>query len=279
MSTVEKQATEVVEKTVDIIEENLDKVVPAVTETVTVVKNNPALLVGVGVAGAAAGAAVAYFVTRKYMTTKYESIIESEVAQAKEFYSALSKKDDYETPEAAARKLGVETGLAEAPAKAASDAIRALKNYQPSNDISEEEPKAVVNNIFVNSQPIEDYDFEAEANNRDYSRPYIISQEEFMENEPEHDQNTVTYYEGDDVLVDERDDVIEDTDGTVGDDNLTRFGHGSKDNNIVYIRNEIRDVDFEVVRSRGKYAKEVLGFDDDDLQQPTRRRRGRGDDE
>ena len=278
MSTVEEQTVEVIEQTLDILEENLDKVAPAVAETVTVVKNNPALLVGVGIAGVAVGAVAGYFATRKYMTTKYEAIIESEVAQAKEFYSALSKKDDYETPEAAARKLGVETGLNPEAARAASDAIEALRNYQPSSDISEEEPKAVVNNIFVNSQPLDDYDFDVEVENRDYSRPYIISREEFMENEPEHDQNTVTYYEGDDVLVDERDDVIEDTEGTVGDDNLTRFGHGSKDNNIVYIRNEIRDVDFEVVRSRGKYAKEVLGFDDEDLQ-PTRRRRGRGDDE
>jgi hypothetical protein len=81
-----------------------------------------------------------------------------------------------------------------------------------------------------------------------------------MENEPDHIQHTLTYFEGDDVLTDEEDQPINETDDTVGNANLLKFGHGSKDNNIVYVRNEKLDLDFEITRSKGSYIKEVLGF-------------------
>lgn len=266
MSSVEEQT---IEKTLDVIEDQLDKIAPAVVETVTVVKNNPALLVGAGVLGLAAGAAIGYFITRKYMTTKYESIIEEEVSKAKEFYSTLKKDGAYSSvTDTAILRGAITADEIEVPA----EVQETIQNY---TSPKEKKPKEKVQNIFSNDNT---WDEDEEYKNRDYSRPYVISQEEFMENEPDHPQTTLTYFEKDDTLVDERDDVVDDTDGTIGDDNLLRFGHGSKDNNIVYIRNEIRDIDFEVVRSKGSFAKEVLGFDEEDVR-PQRARRNRGDDE
>jgi hypothetical protein len=90
--------------------------------------------------------------------------------------------------------------------------------------------------------------------------PYVISWDEFASAVLEYDQDTLTYFEGDDTLVDGRDSVVDNVDATIGLANLEKFGHGSKDNNIVYIRNDKLGLDLEVVRSKGSYAKEVLGF-------------------
>jgi hypothetical protein len=65
----------------------------------------------------------------------------------------------------------------------------------------------------------------------------------------------------------------------VGDDNL-RFGYGSNDSNMVYVRNPRIEMDMEIVRSQGTYTKEVLGFDDEaELKHSGRRRRFRESDE
>ena len=81
-----------------------------------------------------------------------------------------------------------------------------------------------------------------------------------MENDKEFNQVTLTYFEGDEVLSDERDQTVDDVDGLAGEDNLQRFGHGSGDPNVLYIRNEHISLDMEILRSKGKYTHEVLGF-------------------
>jgi len=86
-------------------------------------------------------------------------------------------------------------------------------------------------------------------------------------------QFTLTYFEGDDVLCKDDDTVIRDQDATVGLGNLSKFGHGSGDPNIVYVRNEELKVDLEIVHSDGKYAVDVAGFKEDELQHSSMRRR------
>jgi hypothetical protein len=53
---------------------------------------------------------------------------------------------------------------------------------------------------------------------------------------------------------------IPDVNATVGDGNLDRFGHRSKDPRVVYIRNEKLGIEYEVCKSDGSYAEEVGGF-------------------
>lgn len=126
------------------------------------------------------------------------------------------------------------------------------------------EPKAEVRNIFVNGTPIVDgdWDMEAEEAKRNPAQPYVISHDEFMENSYEHPQHSLTYYAGDDVLVDERDEMINDVERLVGTSSLGLFGHGSRDPNIVYVRNENPGVeaDFEIALSHNKFSEEVMGL-------------------
>ena len=145
---------------------------------------------------------------------------------------------------------------------------------------AEPETKAeeISHNVFVQRAVLDSWDQEAEESSRHAESPYVISHDEFMENSFEHQQNSLTYYRGDDTLVDERDQPIDEVEAVVGMENLRLFGHGSRDSNIVYIRNERIELDFEVTQNRGKYGEEVLGFQHADFPNSRFRKGRRGDD-
>lgn len=93
--------------------------------------------------------------------------------------------------------------------------------------------------------------------------PYVISADAFLAGELDYSQPSYTYYEGDKKLVDENDQLVLEGDiaSTVGAENLEKFGEESDDPNSVYVRNDMLRVDYEIVRSHGHYAVEVLGLD------------------
>ena len=89
---------------------------------------------------------------------------------------------------------------------------------------------------------------------------YVISIAEYREGKEDYDRQTLTYFAGDDVLCDESQGHIPEQDAIVGEENLTRFGDGSNDNNVVYVRNDAIQRDFEILHSAGNYEQEVLGL-------------------
>jgi hypothetical protein len=258
-----------VQDTLDAVEDTLDGIEYELG-TVKGTKNK-AVFVAVALVSAAAGAAVSYFLTKR----KYEEIVRQEIAEAKEYYARNTKpgtpeellnqrqnSEDMKTLRHLASGYQSSEDIAEAAdmVEQARSSVEDVtgRNVEVDADSPGMPPEIV--NIFTQSEPKEDFDFEAELPLRSEENPYIITHDEFMANETDYQQVQVTYYEGDDVLSDERDQVIEDTEDTVGNQNLLKFGHGSKDNNIVFIRNDRLSLEFEVVRSQGKYAEQVLGF-------------------
>ncbi len=129
-------------------------------------------------------------------------------------------------------------------------------------------------NIFVDGRNIEEFDYAAEVAKRDPDEPYVITHDEFMENENGWSQATLTYYNGDDVLTDDKDIPIPDIEALVDSENLTKFGYGSRDRNVVYVRNEKIETDFEITLSQGEFSKEVAGFSELQHSAPIRRFRG-----
>jgi hypothetical protein len=102
----------------------------------------------------------------------------------------------------------------------------------------------------------DDWDYEVELRNRDEAHPYTIHQDEFFANEKDYNQVTLTYYAGDDVLCDELDVPIYNPQTIVG---QLRFGHGSNDAMVVFIRNDKMEAEYEIQLEPGKYAVEILG--------------------
>lgn len=120
--------------------------------------------------------------------------------------------------------------------------------------LTKDEP--VVRSVFGESGP--DWDYEYEKSQRTSQAPYIIHVDEYGDNEMDYTQLTLTYYGGDDFLVDDKDVPIYDYQILTG---PLKFGHGSKDPNVVYIRNMARRAEYEVLFDEGLYSVEVLGED------------------
>lgn len=81
------------------------------------------------------------------------------------------------------------------------------------------------------------------------NRVYVISPEEFGKND--YDAESLNYY-ADGVLTNSWDEVIEDVDGFVGEDSLTRFGEYEDD--CVYVRNEVLQTDYEILLDERKFS-------------------------
>jgi hypothetical protein len=101
------------------------------------------------------------------------------------------------------------------------------------------------------------WDYKIELQNRDPSKPYVLHVDEFVADEKEWDsQSTLTWYEGDSILTDSQDTPIYDPVALIG---PLRFGHGSLDPNVFYVRNEKLQAEYEIIRDLGSYTEIVLG--------------------
>lgn len=249
--------------------------------------NRTYLIVGaVSLVSLAAGGAGGYLLAEKRMREKYEAVAKRDIAEMKEFYKKFYKAEEYETAESAAAVLVPDRSDFQPPAVDTSpllgDAVEAVQAYaglDPAPVVTQEQ----VRNLFVENTPLDrEWDYEAEMARRTPDAPYIISHQEFLENDGDFEQQTVTYFEGDDVLADETQAPVQNPLKLIGDEALSSFGYGSDDNRIVYVRNPKLEVDLEIIKSPGKFAKEVLGFDFDDDEEDRRKRPQRlqrGDDE
>lgn len=212
--------------------------------------------------GAVVGAAVGYFVAQERLVKKFDALLEEEVEKTREHLAAQYKRDEFATPEAVlarrkpARPEGVSDEVHVGPdTEVVEHVLTKLRHGTWNGD------KPAVKNIFEN--PAKDAPLKI-----DKSGPYIISVDEFMAGEKSYSQINYTYFEGDGVLCDEADMPVQDTNRSVGDDNLTHFGAMSNDPNVVYIRNDKQQLDYEICRSGGSYSEEVAGMQEDPFRGP-----------
>lgn len=205
------------------------------------------LTIGAIVSTGAASVGVTYFTMRKRYNQMVDDRVRKEVAGTEKFLSSLSEKK-YSTP------MEALNALEEDPTLEGVEIVLRAENYVG------DEAVHVKANIFddIPERDDDDFDFEREVPKRSPDKPYIITFDEFYESD--NQTITLTWFEGDEVLADEKDEHIPTIDKTVGEDNLLRFGYGSRDPNILYIRNEKMETDFEVVKNEGKYTEQVLGF-------------------
>ena len=125
---------------------------------------------------------------------------------------------------------------------------------------SEPEPERVT--IFPDNDPSWNYDEELSKRSKD--TPYIIHRDEFFEEEEGRDyrQDTLTFYAGDEILCDSQDVPIYKIDQKVG---KLEFGKGSGDPNVVYVRNDKEEMEYEILLDSGYYEVEVRGEDIEDV--------------
>ena len=95
---------------------------------------------------------------------------------------------------------------------------------------------------------------------RDPNTPYVITIEEYTSEHDDFDKIVLTYYQDDDTVTSEDEEMMPDYERYIGGEALLRFGEKTDDPDSVYIRNEKEGVDYEVVRLHKSYSETVLGI-------------------
>ncbi len=216
------------------------------------------------------GVVVAAALDHKYKA-KYAQLADDEIESVKDHYR-MKEMDLLETQKAIASqpkpdldRIVENLGYKEASEAANRESEEITESYKKvmadrAEELEEREAEEEENAFALATQPEWNYDKEVAA--RIGKFPYVMHFEEYQQSECSH-QVTITYFEGDDVLVDESDEVISKKDEVVGMDNLGKFGYGSNDPNVVYVRNPQLDVEYEILLHKGHYAKEILGLNEE----------------
>lgn len=227
--------------------------------------------------GAVVGGVVGYFVADRQLRLKYAEIADKEIAEMKARYDE-KEHDLIEFQEKVSRQPKPDIDKIKDHVKevAKSELISEREGYTnygghtqdprdlvTTEDVEElqdrEEEEEEERNAFIDLPP---WNYDKELASRNGDRPFIMHLEEYQQSDCVH-QITITYFEGDDVLVDESDEVISKKDEVVGMDNLTKFGYGSTDPNVVYVRNPKLDIEYEILKHQGHYASEILGLNEE----------------
>ena len=101
----------------------------------------------------------------------------------------------------------------------------------------------------------------------DRTQPYVISGEEYTDEFEHHDKISLYYYVLDDTLANEREEVMDDIDGTVGWDVFKVL----EMQNCAWVRNEPLGIDYEICAVRNSYAQAVHGIRQDENLSPRER--------
>lgn len=284
-----------------------DAIVDGADEIAEVVRDAPGRGLGLAfaalLAGAGIGSGLTYFLANRTLKTKYAEIADSEIEEMREHYQAKGRALEAQKGKGDLSEIVKERGYSSPePTASASPpmAVQPPKSVLVSEDEQAGEPpddaEMAVNavegtngvrtrNIFRDT-PVEElpvWNAQEELKRRNQERPYVVHRDEVHATDG-YDSVSMTYYVGDDVLCNERDEVIDpaDREDLVGEANLDRFGHGSGDPSIVYIRNDNLEILYELVRSPNSYAEEVHGFrhegwDRGNLERMRRRERDHGE--
>lgn len=182
-----------------------------------------------------AGAAIGSVATWKFVKTKYEQIAEEEIESMREYYHGKLNNLADEAGERAAE--GFEDGLdnpkEENEEKAAEEAMNAMADYRKYASVYKS-----------NDEKKEEDEME--------NKPYVISPAEF--GETGYEQVSLRYYADGVLVYDEDDEPVEDIDDLVGEESLKHFGEYEDDS--VFVRDDVRKVDFEILKDLGNYHGE-----------------------
>lgn len=170
------------------------------------------------VAGALVGGGIAWL----YAKEKYAAQAEADISEMREFYLNRTQKDEEKTEE-------------------------------PRHN-SNEKPDIMTFAAKLHKEGYTDYTTTSVDPNLEVGkRPYVISPDEFGLDD-EYTKITLYYYI-DGVIADEMDEVVDNVDETVGQDAVSHYGEYEDD--CVYVRNDARRCDYEILRSLQAYS-EVL---------------------
>lgn len=178
------------------------------------------------VAGAAVGVAASW----RVLDTKYKKLADKEIASVKELFYSKPVENNEEPDENEEKEF----------------------EQSPEEDFTEEDKEEYVNlaSNYTNYATKSVVEEEPNVDITD-SEPYVISPVEL--GDCDYDVIDLIYYEGDNTLTDEEDEIINDVGELIGWESLEHFGEYEDDS--VCVRNDVRKVDYEVLLDVRKYSE------------------------
>lgn len=167
------------------------------------------------------GAGVGSVLTWKLIRDRYEQLVQEEIASVKEVFSRREQKPNEE-------------------------------NNDIQDETNDEKPLREVYNEIIQDRDYTSYS-EKKEKITTVDKPYVITPEEAGMLDG-YELFSLKYY-SDGVLVDDNDEPIDDVDATVGLDSLETFGQYEDD--AVYVRNDARKCDFEILKDLDEYSDVV----------------------
>ena len=235
-----------------------------------------AIPTGVGLIAFGVGAGVGYFVGSKRYQKVAEDVLEAFEEVVDEFEEIVDEvlvDDEYLKQDVSADEdEWVLVGEATLDGEIIFDPDYKGRLIDPEEALPRRDPKTIevvdqpndtVTNVFADSSP--EWDYEEEVKARTRNAPYVLHKDEFWAEESGYTQLTMTYYAGDDIMVDSDEVPVYNYLGIVGE---LKFGHGSDDPGVFFVRNDQLEAEYEILLDRGYYEEEVLGnfHEDSDIE-------------
>ena len=246
--------------TEQVVEQVAEHVAENFEEAAVVVRHVNAQKIAYSLGGVAVGVVIGFFVGYRLNRAKIRAEAfkesEEEVEKIREMYRDSAR---------VVRDRDVKPDL---------DQVIEERQYSTANPVEEEErptrppvpvePPQTVIKLDTGKSKNARWDFAEELATRSEEQPYIIHQDEYQGNETGYTQEVLTWYAGDNVLTDEQEQPIANADDVVDLNHMSKFGHGTDDFNVVFIRNDRLRTEYEICRMPTSYEEEVQGLSNDE---------------
>lgn len=197
----------------------------------------------------AAGMGIGYLVGAKQVEERYRLQAENEIQEMREHFEKESK----DIQSAANDQIEAHQNHVVNSMNRAQKAEAALQDYQARHAEDDLDPENL-EGLEVISGPVEVAPVEHE-------QPFVISSEDFLSSPFDYTQDNLTWYEGDNTLADEQDNIQDEGSvQTLVGDCLRHFASTNGDE--LYVRNHRLHMEFEIIRHKDSYAKVVAGLGD-----------------
>lgn len=219
----------------------------------------------IGAAGIIVGAGVGALITYRVLKTHYDQIVQEEINSVKVHYAKIFKDGSYADLSGIVSKYKNEIddlGYSGVQSSDDNDSDESPENDEEVSSEIDRESEFVEIDREIDDEVPEQHNIWRNAANNPHpeDEAYVITFEQFNDEHDDYDKGDLTYYEEDDTLVDSQESPIDDVDGLIGPDALTRFGDGSNSPDIVYVRNDRISMDFEISRDSRSYTDHILGI-------------------
>jgi hypothetical protein len=206
------------------------------------------------------GAATGAFATYQFLDKKYEERADEEIESIREFANKRIKEAenrandniDYDQPTVIKRRTKADNNYEHTH----TDYNSIYKSKEPLSSVAERLHR--VPDPVETQRPTDDEPKPVDGDGN--ILPYIISMEDYSDTHENFDKLNLTYYDEDDTLADENEEIVTDVEATIGFDSLSCFGENDDDKDTIYVRNERLGADFEVNQVHQSYSEMVLGI-------------------